>query len=81
MSEVSRFLGLSAVAERAGLEKNMVSNYLMRGYLPEPDAVIVEGAREVRGWLPETVDVWLANRPGRGARTDLRKYTPTSAHQ
>ncbi len=67
-----RYLGLAALAERAGLAKGTVSAYLSRGYLPEPDAVIVEGRREARGWLPETVDAWLANRPGRGARTDLR---------
>lgn len=25
------------------------------------------------GWLPETIDKWNANRPGKGARTDLTR--------
>lgn len=30
--------------------------------LPEPDAYV----GKARGWLPETIDQWNANRPGRG---------------
>ncbi|MCZ9634857.1 hypothetical protein RhoBH5_29595, partial [Rhodococcus sp. BH5] len=33
------------------------------------DGTIPRGS--VRGWLPETIDKWNANRPGRGKRTDL----------
>ncbi|SPT53500.1 Uncharacterised protein [Actinomyces bovis] len=75
MAEPARYLGLSALAERAGISRNTASSYAAGGYLPPPDALIIEGAREVRGWLPSTVDQWLASRPGRGARTDLRKPT------
>lgn len=73
MSEPVTYLGLADVAARAGLSAGTVDNYRRKGYLPEPDAVITSGDRLVRGWLPETVDYWMAHRPGRGARTDLRK--------
>ncbi|WP_126416400.1 hypothetical protein [Trueperella bialowiezensis] len=36
-----------------------------------PD-VIGESNATTHGWLPETVDHWQANRPGREARTDLK---------
>lgn len=73
MAEPVRYLGLKALAERAGISPGTASAYLARGYLPEPDALTEEGSRQARGWLPETVDEWIASRPGRGARTDLRK--------
>lgn len=73
MSEPVRYLGLADLAERAGISSKTAAAYGQTGYLPEPDAVITSGAREVRGWLPETVDAWLVSRPGRGARTDLRR--------
>lgn len=59
-----RYLSMAEVAERIGVKPPTLSRYR----LPEPDAVI--GSR--RGWLPDTIDAWNANRPGRGARTDLR---------
>ena len=39
------------------------------GYLPAPDARV----GRTYGWLPETIDDWNRNRPGRGARTDLTR--------
>lgn len=71
MTEPKRYLGLGALAARAGITKSTAAGYKRNGYLPEPDVLIVEGERLVRGWSVETVDHWLANRPGRGARTDL----------
>jgi hypothetical protein len=71
---VPHYLSLAEVAERIGVAPNSMSRYK----LPEPDAVIgpvdPDGTiprGTVRGWLPDTVDKWHANRPGRGARTDL----------
>lgn len=58
------YLSLAEVAERIGVQPATLSRYR----LPEPDAVI--GGR--RGWTPATIDLWNANRPGRGARTDLK---------
>lgn len=55
-----RYLSLKEVGERIG-----TSNPSAKGYrLPEPDAWI----GTTRGWLPETIDQWNAQRPGRGGR-------------
>lgn len=62
MSE--RFLS-TEVAERLGVDRSAIGRYKM----PEPDLLI----GKTRGWRPETIDEWDANRPGRGARTDLAK--------
>ncbi|MFD4442504.1 hypothetical protein ACFWPK_22310 [Nocardia sp. NPDC058519] len=68
------YLNRAQVAARIGVRPNSVNNY----DLPEPDSItgpvnedgtIPRGTH--RGWLPETIDEWHANRPGRGARTDL----------
>jgi hypothetical protein len=58
-----RYLSRTEFAERIGVTPGALSRYR----LPEADVMI--GA--VRGWAPETIDRWQANRPGRGARTDL----------
>lgn len=60
MSE--RFLSTTEVAARLGITRAAVSKY----DLPQPDAMI--GA--IRGWLPETIDHWQAQRPGQGYRSD-----------
>lgn len=69
----TRYLGLQAFAQRVGLERGTISRYLHKGYLPTPDVLIVDGSREARGWTEASIDEWMANRPGRGARTDLHK--------
>lgn len=68
-----RHLGLAALAERAGITRGTAARYQSEGRLPAPDIILVEGARQARGWLPATIDAWLAARPGRGARTDLAR--------
>lgn len=73
MAKPVEYLGLTGLAERANITPKTARHYLNGGYLPEADVVVLNGGQRVRGWLPETVDHWLANRPGRGARTDLRK--------
>ena len=52
------YLSRSEVAARIGVKPDTLSRYK----LPEPDATI----GSVRGWLPETVDAWNAQRPGKG---------------
>lgn len=37
--------------------------------LPEPDVIV---GNRYKGWSQETIDAWVAARPGRGARTDLK---------
>lgn len=54
-----RYLSRTEVAERIGVQPTSLGRYK----LPEPDAMI----GDVRGWLPDTVDEWNAQRPGRGA--------------
>lgn len=61
-------LSVGDIAELAGVSTATIQSYYHQGYLPQPDVTIgVERAR-MHGWLRETVDEWIANRPGRGRR-------------
>ncbi|RRD59269.1 XRE family transcriptional regulator [Leucobacter sp. OH1287] len=53
-----RYLSRSEVAELLGVKPDTLNRYK----LPEPDAMI----GRARGWLPETIEEWDANRPGNG---------------
>ncbi|MCI7512966.1 AlpA family transcriptional regulator [Schaalia hyovaginalis] len=68
-----RYLSVSDFAARVGLAAGTMASYGAKGLLPEPDVLIGLGDRAVRGWTAETIDAWMAARPGRGARTDLRR--------
>ena len=52
------YLSVTDVSKRLGISTAAASAYK----LPQPDATI----GRTRGWLPETIDRWNANRPGRG---------------
>lgn len=67
----TEYLGTAAVAERAGLAVATIRSYILKGIMPEADAIITTPSGPLRGWSPDTIDAWLASRPGRGARTDL----------
>lgn len=54
----TRYLSVAEVAERIGVKNASAAGYR----LPEPDALV----GRTRGWLPETIDEWNRNRPGRG---------------
>jgi hypothetical protein len=69
----TEYLGTAAVAERAGLAVATVRSYIRKGLLPDADAIITTPSGPLRGWSVDTIDAWLASRPGQGARTDLRK--------
>ena len=67
----TEYLGVKQVAERLGITSGGLLNpklpqpdriRLLNLKLPEPDATI----GRTRGWLPETIDEWNAQRPGRG---------------
>lgn len=73
MAQTVHYLSLKEFAQRIGLQQGTLSSYHAQGRLPEPDAIIGSGPRATRGWLAETVDEWQANRPGQGARTDLKR--------
>ena len=69
----TEYLGTAAVAERTGLAVATVRSYILKDLMPEPDVIIATPSGPLRGWAPETLDAWLASRPGQGAHTDLRK--------
>ncbi|MEX3741117.1 helix-turn-helix transcriptional regulator [Mycolicibacterium porcinum] len=54
-----RYLSVTEFAEHAGLSRNTLKSYSqIPGRLPEPDAMV----GRVKGWLPETVEAWIAKR-------------------
>lgn len=58
---VLKFLGRTEVAYYLGMRS---INSLAKVTLPPHDAEIGER----KGWTPETIDAWKAQRPGRGRR-------------
>ena len=67
------YLGAAYFAARAGLATETIRSYMRKGLTPPADVIITTPSGPLRGWSPETIDAWLASRPGQGARTDLRK--------
>ncbi|MBG6085796.1 helix-turn-helix transcriptional regulator [Zhihengliuella flava] len=63
-----RYLSLNGLAQRIGVSPHTAKKYADEGRLPEPDALIGDGDRPTKGWLPETVDTWQGARPGRGRK-------------
>ncbi|UOR02082.1 transcriptional regulator [Leucobacter allii] len=60
------YLSKKQFAARVGLEGKEGALDSLK--MPKPDAIIGEGPRATRGWLPETADRWNEMRPGRGRR-------------
>jgi predicted DNA-binding transcriptional regulator AlpA len=54
-----RYLSLTEIAQRLGITTGALAGYK----LPGSDAYI----GRTRGWKPETIDQWNAERPDRGA--------------
>lgn len=71
----THYLSQAQFAQRIGVTPGAMSRYKLPpadatiGPI-NPDGTIPRGT--IRGWLPTTIDTWHANRPGRGARTDLQ---------
>ena len=63
-AEIAAFIGRELGGQIA---PTSVRQYAAKGLLPEPDVRIGPNG----GWSEATIDEWWANRPGRGARTDL----------
>lgn len=62
-------------AERCGLAASTWRSYVRSGYVPpadDPDDDRPANRRSPR-WRQSTVDRFMANRAGQGARTDLRR--------
>jgi predicted DNA-binding transcriptional regulator AlpA len=45
----------AAIAERTGLEVQMLRLYKARGKMPAPDYMVSQSP----GWLPETIEEWV----------------------
>jgi predicted site-specific integrase-resolvase len=58
------YLDPQAVAERAGVNRETIHRYKVRGDIPPPD----EYAGRTPLWRKETIATWLASRPGQGWR-------------
>lgn len=71
-----RYLDRGQFARRINVKEGSLSKYK----LPEPDALVGDGPKARRGWLPATIDRWNAQRPGRGgwwsAENDTRENPP-----
>jgi predicted DNA-binding transcriptional regulator AlpA len=63
---VKDHLTIPDVAAVAGVKPKTIGAYMARGQMPPPDGRL----GRTPWWRPDTIKHWLANRPGRGARTD-----------
>lgn len=68
------YMGPAEVAAYVGRAPQTIRNLAASGAMPEPDVRI----GTIGGWSQSTIDEWLANRPGQGARTDLAGSKGTS---
>jgi predicted DNA-binding transcriptional regulator AlpA len=69
--QAGRWLGVAEIAERAGVKPQTWTGYVNRGHAPQAGRRSPETGR--REWLESVIDAWLRERPGAGARTDLRR--------
>ena len=58
---------VAQVAEHLGLSVRTIQAYRLDGRMPPATMV-----GRTPTWTREQIDQWQANRPGQGARTDLR---------
>ena len=64
---MSDVLTVAQVAKHLGLSVRTVEAYRRDGRLPEATMV-----GRTPTWTRAQIDQWMTNRPGQGARTDLR---------
>jgi hypothetical protein len=62
-------LSVSAAARLAGLKTDTFRAYVFRGNAPQADGIDETFGK--RYWYRSTVETWMDNRPGQGARTEL----------
>lgn len=62
-----RYLSRGEIADKLGVSLDAIKKAQARPDFPKPDALVGRN----QGWLETTIEHWHANRPGRGARTDL----------
>lgn len=63
-------LSIGDIADMAGVKPGTISGYRQSGRIPPPDD---DSIPDRPRWNRATIDEWLATRPGRGKRTELRK--------
>ncbi|KFF31660.1 helix-turn-helix transcriptional regulator [Bifidobacterium bombi] len=56
----AHYLSITQIADMLGIAKGALAGYR----LPEPDATI----GRTRGWSEDTIEKWVASRPGHGGR-------------
>lgn len=65
-------IGNDAAAAHVGLRPTTWRPYVKRGQAPQPyRREISASGHALPVWHASDLDRWMANRPGRGARTDL----------
>jgi predicted DNA-binding transcriptional regulator AlpA len=64
-------LSVSSAAKRANIATDTFRKYVRNNQAPQPDGIDETFGR--RYWLVSTIDEWMNNRPGRGARRDLHR--------
>lgn len=74
MTVSQTYLGYAQVADLLGVLPGTVRSYHNQGRMPEPDARV----GKVPGWIPATIESWVASRPGQGTRTDRLRSNRTS---
>ena len=62
-------LSVSSAAKLAGLKTDTFRAYVTRDLGPQPDGIDETFGK--RYWYRSTIETWMANRPGQGARTKL----------
>lgn len=64
--------GNEQAARYVGVSVNTWRPYVARGQAPAPDRREIQGGHAIPVWKRSTLDHFKANRPGPGARTDLK---------
>lgn len=64
---IPRYLGVTGFAEYVGFKNGTIQSYLAKGLLPEPDIYYIMRGGKRPAWTVDTIEHWLANRPGRGS--------------
>lgn len=67
----TEFVGYEAAGKYVGLKKNTMSFYVHRGTGPAVLRRIPDRGYNRPVFLKSELDRWMANRPGRGFRSDL----------
>lgn len=70
--EGTRFVGYGPAADYLGLKRNTLSSYSARGVGPRIADHEYRDQYRMPIFRKEDLDDWTANRPGQGARTDLK---------